>query len=255
MIQQIAVVTGAAGGFGAAICRALLASNYTVAAVDLNEDKLASLKHWLDGDERLLTFVMDVTDVDSVQAVYDQLAQRENSAITVLVNNAGILHKAFCLKKESLAAAQQTFDVNLTGAFNCTTIFSQAMVRQKYGRIINIGSVAGIWGSGGSAAYAASKAGLIKASESWAQELGPMNICVTCVAPGICKTQMFNQFLEKESIPDAEEAKFARRTVPIGRFGTAEDVSEVVQFLATCKTNYLNSAVITVDGGMRVGAM
>ncbi|CAH9049694.1 3-oxoacyl-[acyl-carrier-protein] reductase FabG [Pseudoalteromonas holothuriae] len=254
MVEQIAVVTGAAGGFGAAICRALLASNYTVAAVDLNEDKLASLKHSLD-DERLLTFVMDVTNTQSVQSVYDQLQQRQSSVITVLVNNAGILHKAFCLKMDSLVSAKQTFDVNLTGAFNCTTIFSQAMVRQKYGRIINIGSVAGIWGSGGSAAYAASKAGLIKASESWAQELGPMNICVTCVAPGICKTQMFDQFLENESIPDAEEAKFARRTVPIGRFGNADDVSEVVQFLATCKTNYLNSAVITIDGGMRVGAM
>jgi 3-oxoacyl-[acyl-carrier protein] reductase len=255
MTQQIAVVTGAAGGFGAAICRALLASNYMVAAVDLNEDKLASLKHSLGNNPQLLTFVMDVTSTNSVEAVYNQLMQIENSAITVLVNNAGILHKVYCLKKESLAAAKQTFDVNLTGAFNCTTIFSQAMVRQKYGRIINIGSVAGIWGSGGSTAYAASKAGLIKASESWAQELGPMNICVTCVAPGICKTQMFDQFLETESIPDTEEAKFARRIVPIGRFGNADDVSEVVQFLATCKTNYLNSAVITVDGGMRVGSM
>lgn len=255
MIQQIAVVTGAAGGFGAAICRALLASNYTVAAVDLDKDKLATLKHFLGEHERLLTFVMDVTSTDSIDAVYEQLIQREQSAITVLVNNAGILQKAFCLKKDSLAVAQKTFDVNLTGAFNCTTIFSQAMVRQKYGRIINIGSVAGLWGAGGSAAYAASKAGLIKASESWAQELGPMNICVTCVAPGICKTQMFNQFVEAQNIPDAEEAKFARRTVPIGRFGTADDVAEVVQFLATCKTNYLNSAVITVDGGMRIGAM
>lgn len=110
-------------------------------------------------------------------------------------------------------------------------------------------------GAGGGAAYAASKAGLIKASESWAQELGQFNISVTAIAPGICKTNMSKPF-EQEGINDTvADERLVRSIVPVGRWGTPEDVAEVVTFLATCKTNYLNAAVIPMDGGMRVGTL
>jgi 3-oxoacyl-[acyl-carrier protein] reductase len=254
-MEQIAIVTGAAGGFGSAICHVLLEANYKVVATDLHADKLAELERHLASPEKLITLPMDVTNIKQIKEVQRHLVGLTDSAITVLVNNAGLLEPAFCLKEESPAIAQKTFDINLQGAFNCTTVFSQSMVRQRYGRIINIGSVAGIWGAGGAAAYAASKAGLIKASESWANELGPMNICVTCVAPGICKTPMYDKLLEQEGLSTSKEEEYAKLVVPSGRFGTPEDVAEVVGFLATCRTNYINSAVIELDGGMRIGTL
>lgn len=254
-MEQLAVVTGAGGGFGVAICQVLLDANYTVVATDLTQESLNTLRERLSHPEKLITMTMDVTQEDQVREVQRQIVELPNSAVTVLVNNAGILEKMFSLKSESLALAQKTFDINLQGAFICTSVFSQSMVRQRYGRIINIGSVAGIWGAGGAAAYAASKAGLIKASESWAQELGPMNVCVTCVAPGICKTPMYDQLLEKEKISTEREEDVAKMIIPVSRFGTPDDVAEVVGFLATCKTNYINSAVIELDGGMRVGSI
>ncbi len=254
-MEQLAIVTGASGGFGSAICRALLEAGYKVVATDLNREGLAKLDEKLASPEKLITMTMNVTDVEQIKGVQHCLAEIPDSAITVLVNNAGILARAFCLKEESLMLAQKTFDINLQGAFNCTTVFSQSMVRQKYGRIINIGSVAGIWGAGGAAAYAASKAGLIKASESWAQELGPMNICVTCVAPGICKTPMYDELLKQDGGSTSKEEEYAKLIIPVSRFGTPEDVSEVVGFLATCRTNYINSAVIELDGGIRVGTL
>jgi 3-oxoacyl-[acyl-carrier protein] reductase len=129
------------------------------------------------------------------------------------------------------------------------------MARLKYGRIINIASIAGIWGAAGGSAYAASKAGVISATESWGRELGPLNISVTAVAPGICKTEMLAQFVDPHMIDTPEEEKIVRSIVPVGRWGTPEDVAEVVGFLASCKTNYLNTTVIPLDGGMRVGTL
>ncbi|WP_338848531.1 SDR family NAD(P)-dependent oxidoreductase [Massilia sp. W12] len=255
MTQQIAVVTGAGGGFGAAITQALLDVGYAVAATDLNAQALHDLRAHLQQHPRLSTFEMDVTDAASVEQAAQAISQSMDGVITVLVNNAGIIGRAYCIAEKSIDLSRQVIDVNLTGAFNCTAVFSRYMARNKYGRIVNIASVAGIWGAAGGAAYAASKAGLIKASESWARELGPLNISVTAVAPGICKTNMLNKFVDEEAQMSADEAKLVKSIVPVGRWGTPDDVAEVVTFLATCKTNYLNAAVIAMDGGMRVGTL
>lgn len=255
MSPQIAVVTGAAGGFGAAICEALLNVGYAVAATDIDAASLAALGEHLSHPQGLRTFVMDVTDVQSVERAAARIAQEWSPSITVLVNNAGIIGRSFCLSEKSPAESRQVIDVNLTGAFNCTAVFSRCMARLKYGRIVNIASIAGIWGAAGGAAYAASKAGLIKASESWARELGPLNISVTAIAPGICKTNMLSKFVEQDVREPLEDGGIVKAIVPIGRWGTPDDVAEVVTFLATCKTNYLNSTVIPMDGGMRVGSL
>ncbi|MBC8946250.1 MULTISPECIES: SDR family NAD(P)-dependent oxidoreductase [Xenorhabdus] len=255
MSRQIAVVTGAAGGFGTAITKTLLDIGYLVAATDISIQKLALLKERLGHPESLTIFEMDVTDVASVERAEQQITETLGKTITVLVNNAGIIHRAFCLSGKGLPESAKVIDVNLVGAFNCTTIFVRHMAQQKYGRIINIASVAGIWGAAGSAAYGASKAGLISATESWGRELGPLNISVTAVAPGICKTDMLEQFVSSGPMESAAEDKIVRSIVPVGRWGTSDDVAEVVGFLASCKTNYLNTAVISLDGGMRVGTI
>ncbi|MBB5016756.1 3-oxoacyl-[acyl-carrier protein] reductase [Chitinivorax tropicus] len=257
MNRQIAIVTGAAGSFGAAISQSLLDVGYAVAATDLDHAALERLGQQLGYPEHLKTFAMDITDPAQVEEGARQIMARMGTNTTVLVNNAGIIGRGFCTSEKSVSMSKQVIDVNLTGAFNCTSVFSRQMARLKYGRIINIASVAGIWGAAGGAAYAASKAGLIKASESWARELGPMNISVTAIAPGICKTNMLNRFVENEAVSAAavDEAKIVKSIVPVGRWGTPEDVAEVVTFLATCKTNYLNGTVIPIDGGMRIGAL
>ncbi|MCW7539470.1 SDR family NAD(P)-dependent oxidoreductase [Aquabacterium sp. A7-Y] len=255
MKRQIAIVTGAAGGFGAAISKSLLEVGYAVAATDLDAAKLERLVQRLGAHEDLKTFVMDVTDPDQVEQCAAAIAESMGPNITVLVNNAGIIGRGFSLAEKSVLLSRQVIDVNLTGAFNCTSAFSRHMARLKYGRIINIASVAGLWGAAGGAAYAASKAGLIKASESWARELGPLNISVTAIAPGICKTEMLDRFVDSEAAMSVDEAKIVKSIVPVGRWGVPEDIAEVVTFLATCKTNYLNATVIPMDGGMRVGTL
>lgn len=255
MSTQVAVVTGAAGGFGRAITKSFIAVGYHVVATDLDRNALEELNHWLGSPQNITCMSMDVVDIESIEAVARHVETTVSNSMTVLVNNAGIIDKNFCLNENSLAIAKKIIDVNLTGCFNCASIFSKYMAKLRYGRIINIASVAGIWGAAGASAYAASKAGLIKASESWARELGPLNVSVTAVAPGICKTNMFGQFLDEDKVPSPEEDKIVKSIVPVGRLGSPDDVAEVVTFLATCKTNYLNATVIEMDGGMRVGAL
>lgn len=255
MNRQVAIVTGAAGGFGAAISRSLLDVGYAVAATDRDAAKLDRLVERLGFADHLKPFVMDVTVVEDIEQQARSIAESLGSTITVLVNNAGIIGRGFCLGDKSLEMAHDVLNVNLAGAFNCTTVFSRHMARLRYGRIINIASVAGLWGAAGGAAYAASKAGLIKASESWARELGPLNISVTAIAPGICKTDMLGQFVDPDAAASVDDTKIVKSIVPVGRWGTPDDVAEVVTFLATCKTNYLNATVIPLDGGMRVGTL
>lgn len=255
MSQQVAVVTGAAGGFGSAITHTLLNIGYQVAATDVRAKPLAQLADQLGHPPGLRTFVMDVTQEEAIRETAQQIASQPDTALTVLVNNAGVIERSFCLAERGLSGAARVLNVNLLGTFNCTAVFSRYMARLKYGRIINIASVAGIWGAAGGSAYAASKAGVISATESWGRELGPLNISVTAVAPGICKTEMLSQFVDPHMIDSPGEEKIVRSIVPVGRWGTPDDVAEVVGFLASCKTNYLNTAVITLDGGMRVGTL
>lgn len=255
MAQQIALITGAAGGFGEAIARALLEKGYHVVLTDTNITQLEHLKNdLLPIYSKVTALNMDVTEMSSVKDVLASL-QSLSGELSVLVNNAGIIGTRFCMDEKCPAEAKKIFDVNLLGCFNCASVFSKEMLKYKKGRIINIASIAGLWGAAGSSAYAASKAGLIKASESWARELGPFNISVVAVAPGICKTNMYQSLMGSKGIPSGTEDKMIKSIIPIGRLGTAEDISEVVTFLATAKTNFLNGAVIEIDGGMRIGSL
>lgn len=255
MTRGIAVVTGASGGLGSAITGALLEAGYRVAAADIDADALDQLADSFQRPPELASFVTDVTCAESVQRSATAIVDTWGQDIAVLVNNAGVIDRTYCVNDENQSKAAQVINVNLIGAFRCTGAFTPYMMRRRQGRIINIASVAGIWGAGGGAAYAASKAGLIKASESWAQELGQFNIAVTAIAPGICMTNMSRPFETQGVNSKATEQRIVRSLVPVGRWGMPDDVAEVVKFLATCKTNYINATVIPLDGGMRVGAL
>ncbi|CUX20926.1 putative 3-oxoacyl-(acyl-carrier-protein) reductase [Agrobacterium tomkonis CFBP 6623] len=149
MSQQIAVVTGASGGFGAAITLALLDVGYAVAAADIDVAALQRLEEEIGKPGRLGVFAMDVTDHGSVEQASGAIAEKMGLPVTVLVNNAGILDRTYCVNDRSQTQSRKVIDVNLTGAFNCTGVFTRSMVRQRYGRVINIASIAGIWGAGG----------------------------------------------------------------------------------------------------------
>jgi 3-oxoacyl-[acyl-carrier protein] reductase len=250
--QKIAVVTGAAGGFGRQIVQHLLSEGFCVAATDVSENKLQELQSYVKNSEKLGLFVMDVCSVHSIQQAAGQITSYFGDSIVVLVNNAGIFERTPVLLAECQDTVAKVIDVNLIGAYSCTTIFSKFMVKRRNGRIINIASIAGTWGAASASAYAASKAGLIAASKSWARELGSFGVCVNAITPGIFQTEMLENE-DKHSIVTAD--KLLLNLIPSGRFGHPSDVAEIVTFLATCKTNYLNGAVVTLDGGLNIGTL
>ena len=240
----VAVVTGAAGGFGREIVAHLFEKGFHVAATDLNADALKDFTE----SEYLKTFLLDVSSRQDVEDVAQKISNTFFQPISVLVNNAGILREMHTFAPESLDIAQQVLEVNLLGAFNCTAFFGRLMLKKKFGRIINIASIAGTMGAGGGSAYAASKGGLIAATKSWAREMGRYGITVNAIAPGICKTDMLH------NTKDALKFEMLMKLlVPIRRLGIPADVAELVAFLASSESNYINGEVITIDGGLFTG--
>jgi 3-oxoacyl-[acyl-carrier protein] reductase len=252
--EKIAVVTGAAGGFGQQIVLQLLAAGFCVAATDVFEDKLESLRTYVGASEKLGLFGMDVCDLQSIQQAAEKINKLFGDNIYVLVNNAGIYDRTPVLLAEYHDKARKIIDTNLIGTYNCTSFFSKFMVKRKKGRIINIASIAGTWGAAFASAYAASKAGMIAASKSWARELGSYGVCVNAIAPGVCQTKML-EHAEEEERSLSFQKKMLLDYIPVGRFGNPEDVAELVIFLATCKTDYLNGAMLDLDGGLNIGSL
>lgn len=251
--KKIAVVTGAAGGFGREIVHSLLQEGFLVAATDTAKERLSQLPNYSQGEENLQCLFMDVADIDSIQTAAAQILNRFNDGqITVLVNNAGIFERTPILFSDCYDRVRKTIEINLLGTYYCTSIFARYMVNHKFGRIINIASIAGTWGAALASAYAASKGGMIAASQSWARELAPYGISVNALAPGVFQTQMSDRaepkgvsFIEKQLVD----------FIPVRRLGNPQDVAELVAFLATCKTNYLNGAIFTLDGGLQIGTV
>jgi 3-oxoacyl-[acyl-carrier protein] reductase len=159
-----------------------------------------------------------------------------------MVNNAGITKDTLLLRMKE-EDFDSVIDVNLKGVFNCLKTITPIMVKQKYGKIVNLSSVVGIIGNAGQVNYAASKAGVIGMTKSLAKEIGARGITVNAVAPGFIETDMTDGLGDKLK----EEAK---KGIPLRRLGTAADVAEVVAFLSSESSNYITGQVINVDGGM-----
>ena len=240
--KRLAVVTGAARGIGRAIVLELLKQDRIVAGLDINAEQLAELEDVVKkAGFTVITKCVDITDTDQLAETLDSLAS-EHGGIGILVNNAGITRDKLMMQMKE-DDFDSVINVNLRAAFIATTIAVRSMVRNKFGRIINLSSVAGIMGQAGSSNYAASKAGLIGMTKSVAREVGKKNVTANCIAPGFIMTEM------TDVLPDAVKTA-AKQIIPVRQFGRVEDVARAVAFLASDDAGYITGQVLCVDGGM-----
>jgi 3-oxoacyl-[acyl-carrier protein] reductase len=239
----IALVTGASRGIGHASCLALARAGLSVAVgyrSDQEGAEEAVAKATAEG-VRALALSIDVRDEASVDEAFNRV-QQELGPVRVLVNNAGYTRDGLAVKY-SMENWDATLDTNLRGAFLCSRRALAAMLKAKWGRIINVASATALRGNAGQAAYSASKAGLVGMTKSLAREVGGRGITVNAVCPGFVATRMTE--------PQSHEIRqrYLEMT-PAGRFGTPEEVAGMIAFLAGPEASYVNGATIAVDGGL-----
>lgn len=240
---KIAVVTGGARGIGRAIALALAEEGAEVVInYHHSEERSLAVKEEIEArGGKAAVMQCDVSDYESCERFVSAVAEM-CGRIDIWVNNAGIT-KDRLLMRMSEEAFDEVIETNLKGTFQCMRFVSRVMVKQRYGRIINLSSVVGIAGNAGQVNYAASKAGVIGMTKSAAKELAGRGITVNAVAPGFIETEMTSVLSEKVQ----EQAK---NQIPLGHFGTPEDVASAVVFLASEQAKYITGQVLQVDGGM-----
>ena len=238
---KTALVTGATGGIGAAIARALHAQGATVAVSGRQADKLEALAHEL--GERVHVVPCDLADRAAVAKLIGE-AIAKLSRLDILVNNAGLTRdNLFMVMKDE--QWDEVIAVNLTSTFMLCRAAARAMLRAKpnFGRIINIASVSGVFGNPGQGNYAASKAGMIGMTKSLAREVAPRGITANCIAPGFVSTPMTAALNEKQT---EEIAKM----IPQQRFGVPEEIAAGVVYLASSEAGYITGQTLHINGGM-----
>lgn len=238
---QVALVTGASRGIGAAIALELAEQGMKVIGTATSEAGAAAIDRALSAHPGCTGVVLDVNDGAGAQALVDRIAS-EQGALHVLVNNAGITRDmlAMRLKDDDWDAV---LDTNLKAVFRLARAAIRPMMKQRYGRIINITSVVGASGNPGQANYAAAKAGVAGMTRSLARELGSRGITVNCIAPGFIETDMTG------SLPQAQQQALLQQ-IPLGHLGKPADVAFAVAFLAAPRAAYVTGQEIHVNGGM-----
>lgn len=241
--DKVAIVTGGTRGIGRAIALKLADYGANIVINYRNSDKEAEeLKSILEEKGvKVLTIKCDISNFEDSKNLMDK-CKEVFGKIDILVNNAGITKDTLIMRMKE-EDFDNVIDVNLKGTFNCAKHASAIMLKQRFGKIINMTSVVGIAGNAGQVNYAASKAGVIGLTKSLAKELGSRGITVNAVAPGFINTDMTASLSEKVK----EEAS---KNIPLKRLGDPEDVANLVGFLASDAANYITGQVINVDGGM-----
>jgi len=242
---RIAFVTGASQGIGRACAVKLATAGASVAVAARNQDKLNELVNEITGaGGKAAAFALDVTDEEQVKSAI-KAAIAQFGKIDILVNSAGITRDQLVMRMKR-ADWDSVLQTNLTSAYLCIQQVTSSMLKQRWGRIINITSVFGQMGQAGQANYAASKAGLIGLTMAVARELGSRNITCNAVAPGFIETPMTDVLGE-------EFKQKAAKQIPLGRVGSPADVASAVAFLASDEASYITGHVLSVNGGMLMG--
>ena len=237
---KTALVTGATGGIGASVAKALHSAGASVAISGTRANVLEELKTNL-GGERVHVVPCNLSMPEEVEKLVPA-AEAAMGGLDILVNNAGITRDGLAMRMKD-EDWQAVLDVNLTSSFRLARAAMRGMMKKRWGRIISITSVVGVTGNPGQANYVASKAGIIGMSKSLAQELAPRNITVNCVAPGFIATPMTEALNDKQ-----KESILAR--IPSGRMGEPGDVAAAVVFLASEEASYVTGQTLHVNGGM-----
>ncbi|MGC9665693.1 3-oxoacyl-ACP reductase FabG [Planosporangium sp. 12N6] len=233
-MARTVLVTGGNRGIGLAVARAFAVQG----------DRVAVTHRTGTAPDGLFGVVCDITDAESVDNAFSKV-EAELGPVEVLVANAGITDDTLLLRM-SEEQFTRVVDTNLTGAFRCAKRAASKMLRAKWGRMIFVSSVVGLYGSPGQVNYAASKAGLVGVARSITRELGSRNITANVVAPGFVETDMTAE------LPD-DRKKAYREAIPLGRFAAPDEVAAVVTWLAGDAAGYISGAVIPVDGGLGMG--
>lgn len=239
LTNKVALITGAGGGIGDKIARTLHAQGAILALTDMFPDKIEKLKAEL-GD-RVECFVANLGDNDAIIKLVKDVEEKLGR-IDILVNNAGLTRDNLFMRMSD-DEWQLVLDVNLTAGFKLSRAVIRGMMKRRFGRIIGMASVVGVMGNGGQANYAASKGGMIAMNKCLAQEVASRGITVNSIAPGFIRTPMTDVLTDEQ-----KNALLSR--VPMGALGEAQDIANVVAFLASDEAGYITGQTININGGM-----
>ena len=235
MTKKNIFISGASSGIGKSMAQHFAKSNFNVVGTSRNNFKF-------DNDlENFFPIKLDVTSRNDVKDCFDELKSK-NLLPDILINNAGITADQLFLRMSD-DDWDNVINTNLTGTFNLTKIFLKNMIKNKFGRIINISSISGLMGNPGQVNYSSSKAALNGFTKSLAKEVGSRNITVNCVAPGFIDTDMTSYIGENER-------NEILKKIPLNKFGSPEDISKLVMFLMSDEASYITGQTISIDGGL-----
>ena len=235
-----ALVTGASGGIGSEIAKALAAQGARLAVSGSNREKLEAFRASLGGDHVALP--CNLSDAAAVDALVPQAVEALGGKLDILVNNAGVTRDNLAMRMKD-DEWDSVIRVNLEAAFRLMRAAAKPMMKARFGRMISVTSIVGVTGNPGQANYAASKAGLIGMSKSMAQELASRGITVNCVAPGFITSPM------PDALPDAQKTALTAK-IPAGRLGEGADIGAAIVYLASREAGYVTGQTVHVNGGM-----
>ena len=236
-MNKIVLVTGASRGIGLEVAKLFSKEGYKVIGTSRGDFNLGNLI----GDSSAMSVQLDLMSKESINDLFEVLKSKDILP-SVLINNAGITKDQLFLRMKD-KDWDEVIETNLNGLFRVTKAFIKPMVKNKFGRVINISSVAGLMGNSGQVNYSSSKSAMVGFSRSLAKELGSRNITSNVVAPGFIETDMTTFLNDDDKIE-------VSKNIPMKRFGTVEDVAKCIVFLASDNANYITGQIISVDGGL-----